>query len=144
MTPNPLDPIIRKALNSARTIALVGASDRPERPSHEIGVYLQRAGYRIIPVNPKLLGETILGETTVGSLLDIQEPIDIIDVFRRSAFVLELIAEALKLPKPLIWLQLGVMHDAAAALARSAGHTVVQNRCIKVEHLRLCRQPTAV
>jgi predicted CoA-binding protein len=136
---NPDDAAIRETLSRARTIAVVGASDRQDRPSHDVAAYLQRAGYRIIPVNPKLAGESILGERTVGSLADIRGPVDIVDVFRRSEAVPEIIAEALALSKPAIWLQLGVVHEASSRTAREAGRTVVQDLCIKLEHERLCR-----
>jgi predicted CoA-binding protein len=139
VTPNPDDATLRETLCRARTIAVVGASDRRERASHEVAAYLQRAGYRIIPVNPKLAGESILGERAVSSLADIREPVDIVEVFRRSEAVPEIIAQALKLSEPVIWLQLGVVHEESARIAREAGRTVVQDRCMKIEHARLCR-----
>ncbi len=139
MTPNPDDATLRETLRRARTIAVIGASDRPDRPSHEVAAYLQRAGYRIIPVNPNLAGKSVLGERAVSWLAEIREPVDIVDVFRRSEAVPEIVAEALKLSEPVIWLQLGVVHEESARVARQAGRTVVQDRCLKIEHARLCR-----
>ena len=139
MTDNPPDEILREHLARARRIAVVGLSDRPDRPSHEVASYLKDAGYEIIPVNPNLAGREILGETVRASLEEIEGPIDIVDVFRRSALAGEAIAAALAIDAPLIWLQLGVRSEAAAEGARARGRTVVQDRCIKIDHARLCR-----
>lgn len=128
-------------LARARTIAVVGLSDRVERPSHEVAAYLQEAGYRIIPVNPTLAGGEILGEPVVASLGEIGGPVDVVDVFRRSELAGQAVEDALAIDAPLIWLQLGVRNDAAAEKARARGRTVVQDRCIKIEHARLCRRP---
>ena len=123
---------IGKLLQSSRTIAVVGLSDSPLRPSHGVSAYMQSHGYRIIPVNPGIRGA--LGEKAVPSLSDVKEKIDIVDVFRRSEFVPEVVDEAIRLKVPVIWLQEGVIHEAAAAKARQAGIFVVMDRCILKEH----------
>ena len=119
-------------LKNSRTIAVVGLSDSPLRPSHGVAAYLQSHGYHIIPVNPAINGA--LGEKAVGSLADIQEPIDIVDVFRRSEFVPDVVDEAIRLKVPAIWMQEGVIHEQAAEKARKAGIFVVMDRCILKEH----------
>lgn len=123
---------IGKLLRSSKTIAVVGLSDSPLRPSHGVSAYMQSHGYRIIPVNPGIRGA--LGEKAVPSLSDVKEKIDIVDVFRRSEFVPEVVDEAIRLKVPVIWLQEGVIHEAAAAKARQAGIFVVMDRCILKEH----------
>lgn len=115
----------------------MGISDRPDRPSHEVAAYLKAAGYRIIPVNPVLAGREILGERCVASLPEIEGGVDIVDVFRRAEAVPEAMDAALQIDAPLVWLQLGIVHEEAATRARAAGRTVVQDRCIKIEHARL-------
>lgn len=135
------DDSILRILNSTRTIAMVGASPSTERPSHGVMHYLQRAGYRVIPVNPTVEVETILGEPVVSSLADIDEMFEMVNVFRRNDALPGLVDEV----KPLIearaiqflWLQLGVRHAEAAAKAQAAGLEVVMDRCLKVEHARL-------
>jgi uncharacterized protein len=119
-------------LKRARTIAVVGLSDSPLRPSHGVSAYMQTQGYRIIPVNPTIHGA--LGERAVSSLSDVKETIDIVDIFRRSEFVPEVVDEAIKLGVSAIWMQEGVMHEQAAAKARAAGIFVVMDRCILKEH----------
>ena len=136
-TPNPDDAAIREALSRAGTIAVVGISDRPGRPSHEVAAYLKDAGYRIIPVNPLLAGKEILGEWCVASLGEIDGGVDIVDVFRRAEAVPPVIEDALRIPAPLLWFQLGIVNEEAADRARAAGRTVVQDRCIRIEHARL-------
>jgi len=136
-TPNPDDAAIREALSRAGTIAVVGISDRPGRPSHEVAAYLKDAGYRIIPVNPLLAGKEILGERCVASLGEIDGGVDIVDVFRRAEAVPAVIEDALRIPAPLLWFQLGIVNEEAADRARAAGRTVVQDRCIQIEHARL-------
>jgi predicted CoA-binding protein len=126
------DDDIGKLLTNAKTIAVVGLSDSPLRPSHGVSAYMQSQGYRIIPVNPAIRGA--LGEKAVGSLAEIKEKIDIVDVFRRSEFVPELVDEAIRLKVPAIWMQEGVVHEAAAEKARKAGMVVVMDRCILKEH----------
>jgi uncharacterized protein len=125
------DPI-GELLKRAKTIAVVGLSDSPLRPSHGVAAYMQTAGYRIIPVNPAIQGA--LGEKAVKSLRDIQEKIDIVDVFRRSESVPEVVDEAIELGVQAIWMQEGVVHEAAAEKARKAGIFVVMDMCILKEH----------
>jgi len=126
-------------LQSVKTIAVVGASANDVRPSYFVMKYLLGKGYRIIPVNPGQAGKEILGQMTFARLADIPEPIDMVDVFRASDAVPGIVEEALKLePLPkVIWMQLTVRHDAAAARAEAAGHKVVMNRCPKIEYARL-------
>ena len=138
-TPNPDDAAIRHALSRARAIAVVGISDRPDRPSHGVAAYLKAAGYRIIPVNPALAGRSVLGERCFASLPEIGRGVDIIDVFRRAEALPDLMGDALRIEAPLIWLQLGIVNEEAAARARAAARTVVQDLCIKIEHARLLR-----
>ena len=130
------DPI-GELLKRAKTIAVVGLSDSPLRPSHGVAAYMQTAGYRIIPVNPAIQGA--LGEKAVKSLRDIQEKIDIVDVFRRSEFVPEVVDEAIELGAGAIWMQEGVVHEAAAEKARKAGIFVVMDLCILKEHRKRVR-----
>jgi predicted CoA-binding protein len=124
---------MKEMLTNARTIAVVGLSDNPDRASYGVAAYLQRAGYRIIPVNPVLKGP-VLGEQPVASLRDIKEPIDIVDIFRRSEDVPPVVEEAIAVGARAVWLQLGIVNDEAAAAAQAAGLDVVQDKCIKVEH----------
>ena len=126
---------IAEALQQARTIAVVGLSDSPLRPSHGVAAYMQARGYRIIPVNPTI--ESALGEKSYQSLADVPEKIDIVDIFRRSEFVPQIVDEAIALKIPVIWMQEGVIHEAAAAKARTAGIFVVMDLCILKEHRRL-------
>lgn len=126
---------MQKLLENAKTIAVVGLSDKPDRASYGVAAYLQRAGYKIIPVNPMV--SEVLGEKSVASLAEISEPIDIVDVFRRSDQVEPVIDEAIAAGAKAVWLQLGVSNAAAEAKAREAGLEVVSDRCIKVEHARL-------
>ena len=131
------DELLRELLAGAKVIAVVGASPKPERDSHQIMAMLQRHGYRTIPVNPQAAGGTILGERVYASLAEVPEPIDIVDVFRNSEAAGAILMEAAELGLKTIWLQLGVRNDAAAAAARAKGATVIQDRCIKVEYWRL-------
>jgi uncharacterized protein len=119
-------------LKCAKTIAVVGLSDSPLRPSHGVSAYMQHHGYRIIPVNPKIKGA--LGEKAVASLADIQEKIDIVDIFRRSEEVEPIVDEAIRLRVPAIWMQEGVINEEAAQKARNAGIFVVMDSCILKEH----------
>jgi predicted CoA-binding protein len=125
------DPIL-DVLRSAHTIAVVGLSDNPLRPSHGVAAYLQTQGYRIIPVNPQI--QTSLGEKAYPSLLDVPEKIDIVDIFRRPEFVEEVVDQAIQLKVPAVWMQEEVIHEKAAQKARQAGIFVVMDRCILVEH----------
>lgn len=129
---------LREILTSARTIAVVGASNEPWRPSFGIMRYLQRAGYRIVPVNPFLVGQSVHGEAFRASLRDVPDAIDLVNVFRRPDAVSEVIEDAIAAGAPAIWLQLGIRNDAACARAEAAGMAVVMSRCISVEHARLC------
>jgi uncharacterized protein len=119
-------------LKQAKTIAVVGLSSSPLRPSYGVAAYMQSQGYRIIPVNPTIKGA--LGEKAYASLSDVPEKIDVVDVFRRSEFVPDVIDEALKLKVPAIWLQEGVIHERAAEKARKAGVFLVMDLCILKEH----------
>ncbi|HYL93697.1 MAG TPA: CoA-binding protein [Alphaproteobacteria bacterium] len=119
-------------LKRAKTIAVVGLSDSPLRPSHGVAAYMQSQGYKIIPVNPVIHGS--LGEKAVASLADVKEKIDIVDIFRRSEFVPEIVDTAIRLGAGAIWMQEGVMHEAAAEKARKAGIFVVMDLCILKEH----------
>jgi predicted CoA-binding protein len=123
---------IGRLLKDAKTIAVVGLSDSPLRPSHGVSAYLQSHGYRIIPVNPSIKGA--LGEKAVASLSEIKEKIDIVDVFRRSEFVPQIVDEAIRLKVPVLWLQEGVIHEEGATKARQAGIFVVMDHCILKEH----------
>jgi len=125
------DPIA-DVLRSARTVAVVGLSDNPLRPSHGVAAYLQAQGYRIIPVNPNI--SEALGEPAYPSLLDVPEKIDIVDIFRRSEFVEEVVDHAIQLKISAVWMQEEVIHEAAASKARQAGIFVVMDRCILLEH----------
>ena len=126
---------IAEILRQARTIAVVGLSGKPWRPSYGVAEYLQRAGYRIIPVNPN--ESEVLGEKAYPSLEAIPERVDIVNVFRRSEFVPEIVEAAIRIGARVVWLQEGVRHDEAAAKARQAGLDVIQDRCILKEHRRL-------
>ncbi len=130
---------VRDLLSHIRTIAIVGASPNPSRPVYGVMDYLLRVGYRVIPVNPGQVGRSILGQKVFGRLADIPEPIDCVDIFRRQEALAGVVDEALALsPMPkLIWMQLDLVDEAAAAKARAAGVAVVMDLCIKVEHARL-------
>ena len=127
------DAEIKILLERARTIAVVGMSDRPERDSHSIAQFLQRTGYRVLPVNPYLRGP-VLGERPYASLRDIREHVDIVDVFRRSEFVAGVVEDAIAIGAGAVWTQLGVVDRSAAQCAEAAGLQVVMNRCIAVEY----------
>jgi predicted CoA-binding protein len=131
---NPPDSEIAALLKSARTIALIGASANPARDSHEVMAFLQRKGHRVIPVNPGLAGQTLLGETVYATLADLQEKVDMVDVFRASEYVAGIVEEAIAEGIPAVWTQLGVIDEAAAAKAVAAGLKVVMNRCPKIEY----------
>ncbi len=122
-------------LRSARVIAVVGLSSKRRRPSHGVSQYLQRAGYRIIPVNPN--EAEVLGEPACPNLEAVTEKIDIVNIFRRSEFVPEIVEQAIRVGASAVWMQEGVAHEEAAARGRAAGLTVIVNRCILKEHRRL-------
>jgi len=128
---------ITELLKNAKTIAVVGLSDSPFRSSYGVSEYLQSQGYRIIPVNP-LIRES-LGERAYASLSDVPEKSDIVNIFRRSDHVPDVVEEAIRLKVPAIWMQEGVVHEAAAEKARQAGIFVMMDRCIMKEHRRLLR-----
>src|SRR6476620_4627070 len=119
-------------LGRSRTIAVVGLSNSPLRPSHGVSAYMQTQGYRVIPVNPKIQGS--LGEKSYPSLLDVPERIDIVNIFRRPEFVEEIVDQAIQLRVPAIWMQEDVIHEKAAEKARQAGIFVVMELCILKEH----------
>jgi predicted CoA-binding protein len=123
---------IRDLLTKARNIAVVGLSSDPLRPSFGVTQYMQREGYRIIPVNPN--EQEVLGEKSYASLAEVPEKIDLVNVFRRPEFVPEIVDEVIRLKIPAVWLQEGVVHQAAAKKARDAGIFVVMDRCIFKEH----------
>ncbi len=132
-----IDQLISKVLSNTRTIALVGASPNPARASHQVMAFLLEKGYRVIPVNPEQAGNTILEKTCLAHLADIAEPVDMVDVFRRSEFTPEIASAAVAIGAKSLWLQLGVVNEQAAAIARSAGLDVVMDRCPKIEYPRL-------
>jgi predicted CoA-binding protein len=131
------DSLIAGVLRSVSTIALVGASPREDRPSHEVMKFLQSRGYRVIPVNPGCASRTILGETVRESLATIGEAMDMIDIFRRSEAVAPIVDAAVATGAKIVWMQIGVRDDAAAARAQAAGLTVIMDRCPKIEIARL-------
>src|SRR5450631_3061781 len=133
------DSYIRGILNTVKTVAMVGISPKDNRPSYFVFKYLLARGYRMIPVNPGQAGKEILGQKVYDKLVDIPEPVDMVDIFRASQFVMPIVQEALLLkPKPqVIWMQLTIRDVAAAALAEAAGIKVVMNRCPKIEYGRL-------
>ncbi|MDZ4717630.1 MAG: CoA-binding protein [Roseiflexaceae bacterium] len=137
------DGEIRTLLQRAHTIAVVGLSPRPERDSYAVARFLQRNGYRIIPVNPNLEGP-VLGEQPYASLREVPVHIDIVDIFRRSEFVPEIIEDALAIQADVIWMQLGVINRPAALRASTAGMGVVMDRCMAIEHRRLMHVPEGV
>ncbi|MFZ0770190.1 MAG: CoA-binding protein [Candidatus Sulfotelmatobacter sp.] len=126
-----VDPVA-ELLKRAKTIAVVGLSDDPLRPSHGVSAYMQSHGYRIIPVNPQI--ESGLGEKAYASLLEVPEKIDIVNIFRRPEFVEEVVDQAIQLGVPAIWMQEDVIHEKAAEKARKAGIFVVMDRCLLKEH----------
>ena len=131
------DQDIRELLTDARTIALVGASDRPDRPSNYVMKFLQDHGYRVIPVNPQITGEHIHGEYVWRELAQIGEPIDIVDIFRRPMAAGEAVDEAIAIGAKAVWMQIGVINREAAEGAEAAGLKVVMDRCPKIEIPRL-------
>ncbi len=125
-----------RILNENRTIAIVGLSADPMRPSHFAAIYMQSEGYDIIPVNPRYVGETILGQTVYASLEEIPRPVQIVDVFRRADEVPAIARSAIAIGASVLWMQLGVINEEAATIAREAGLEVVMDRCVKIEHAR--------
>jgi len=133
------DQEIRELLTAARTIAVVGISDDPERDSYMVAEFLQRQGYRIIPVNPRLvnLNIQVLGEKAYATLRDVPEKIDIVDIFRRPETVMPVVEDAIAAGAGAVWMQLSIVNEEAAARAEAAGLNVVMNRCMAVEYRRL-------
>ena len=131
------DEDIAELLTNARNIAVVGLSDRPDRPSYGVAAALQRHGYRILPVNPQITGERVHGEYVWRDLSQLGVPIDIVDIFRRPMAAGEAVDEAIAAGAKAVWLQLGIVNDEAAARAEAAGLKVVQDKCIKIEVMRL-------
>ena len=133
------DAYIAEILREVKSFACVGVSPNPVRPSHYVARYLKLKGYRVIPVNPGQAGQMLFGETVRADLSEVTEGADVIDIFRRSEAVPEIVEAALAMPKrpKVIWMQIGVTHAEAAARAEAEGLTVIQNRCPKIEYQRL-------
>lgn len=139
MVQNPSNEERRQLLEEAKTIAVVGLSNKPDRTSYMVADAMKHAGYRIIPVNPVIAGETVLGEKAVASLAEIDEPVDIVNVFRRSEDIMPVAEDALKMknkPKA-FWMQQGIVNEEAANLVKANGIDVVMDMCIKVDHALL-------
>lgn len=141
--PITTDDDIRALLEGARTIAMVRASDRPDRPSYGVMATLQKHGYRVIPVNPAITGEHVHGEFVFRDLAQLGDPIDIVDIFRRSEAAGEVVDQAIAAGAKAVWMQLGVVNEAAAARAEAAGLKVVMDRCPAIELRRLSIAPVA-
>ena len=139
MAQNPSNEARRQLLEDAKTIAVVGLSNKPDRTSYMVSQAMQNVGYKIIPVNPVIAGETVLGEKVVASLSEIDQPVDIVDVFRRSEDMMPVAEDALKMQhKPKVfWMQQGIANEDAAKLVADQGIEVVQDMCIKVDHALL-------
>lgn len=127
--------IEKEILDSCRVVAVVGLSPNPDRPSHHVASYLKEKGYRIIPVNPT--AKEIIGEVCCSDLSSVSEPVDVVDIFRRSEDVLPIVEEAIKIGAKAIWMQEGVINEKAASKAREAGLKVVMDRCMLKEHYKL-------
>ncbi|WP_267927093.1 CoA-binding protein [Desulfolithobacter dissulfuricans] len=123
---------IRRILKETKTIAVVGLSPKPSRPSHRVALYLQQAGYRIIPVNPGQ--EEILGQRCYPDLLSIPDKVDLVDIFRRPEDVFPIVEQAIEIGARTVWMQQGVVNQEAATLAEEAGLTVIMDRCLKIDH----------
>jgi len=126
---------IAAILGGSRTIAVVGLSDKPERPSYQVADYLMKNGYRIIPVNPNIV--TWEGIKAYPSLSEIREKVDVVDIFRKSEDVAPIVDQAIAVGAKVVWMQLGVINEEAAGRARAAGLAVVMDRCMKIEHMKL-------
>ena len=133
----PADQEIRRILRETKTIAVVGASIKPARPSHFVSRYMQQHGYRILPVNPGYVGTTILGEPVYADLGSLPSPPDMVAIFRRSEYAGAVADRGCRMGARFIWMQVGIEDAAAAQRARAAGCSVVMNRCLMVEHRRL-------
>ncbi|MGF9800876.1 CoA-binding protein [Brevibacillus agri] len=139
MSQNPSNETRRQLLEEAKTIAVVGLSNKPDRTSYMVAQAMQNAGYRIIPVNPVIAGETVLGEKAVASLQELDQQVDIVNVFRKSEDILPVAQDALKMKhKPKVfWMQQGIANEEVASLVRAEDIEVVQDLCIKVDHALL-------
>jgi predicted CoA-binding protein len=137
MPENPDKRSIKELLTTAKTIAVVGLSADPSKDSHEVAAYMKAQGYRIIPINPG--AEEILGERSYPDLRSIPDPVDIVDVFRRSEYVPEIADQAIEIGAKALWMQVGIRNEQAALTAQNAGIIVVSGKCIKVQHRRLIR-----
>ncbi len=133
------DPEVAEVLGAARTIAVLGAHEQPQKPAFYVPEYLHERGYRILPVNPVLAGKVLWGETVRATLAELGEPVDLVDVFRRPELLMGHMADLLAMkPRPkLVWLQLGIRNDAFARAVQAAGMDVVQDRCTLADHRRL-------
>ncbi len=131
------DRELAEILTSSKTIALVGASPKENRPSYKVMAYLQQAGYKVLPINPGQEGKQILGEPVFANLAQIDQQVDIVDIFRRAEFVPEIVEQAIVLKAKTIWMQLDIKNDEAALTAQEAGLNVVMDHCTKIEHARL-------
>lgn len=138
MSTNPDDKTIKNLLSEAKTVAVVGLSNKPHRDSYRVADYMQKQGYRIIPVNPRL--KEVLGEKCYSDLLSVTEKVDIVNIFRRSEDVPDVVQEAISIMPRAIWMQLDIVNDEAAEMAVKRNITVIMDRCIKVEHSRLFKQ----
>ncbi len=130
-----MNETITQILTTAKTVAVVGLSDKPERPSYGVAAYLQEQGYRIIPVNPHVTA--VLGEKAYASLRDVPVAVDVVDIFRKPEEVPSIVEDAIALGAKAVWMQEGVVNEEAAQKARDAGLAVVMDRCLKKEHFRL-------
>lgn len=130
----PVIAVVKEVLHTARTIAVVGFSPKENRPSHMVGCYLMQVGFRVIPVNPG--HSEICGVTCYPDLASIPEPVDVVDIFRRSEDVLPVVAEAIAIGAKVIWMQQGILNYEAAAMAEKAGLVVIMDRCIKIDHMQ--------
>jgi predicted CoA-binding protein len=141
MTTRASDALLRRILTETKTIALVGASNKPERDSHGVMRFLQSKGYRVIPINPGLAGQTLNGETVYASLKDIPQDktgrIDMVDIFRNSADAAAPALEAIEIGAKFVWMQLGVLNEPAAEKVRAAGLEIVMDHCPAIEYPRL-------
>jgi predicted CoA-binding protein len=131
------DENVKDILQKSRTVAVVGLSHKEDRDSNRVAVYLREHGYRIIPVNPKY--KEVLGQTCYPDLKSVPEHVDVVDIFRNIEAIPAIVDEAIEIKAGAVWMQLKLMHEEAAAKARSAGLEVVMDKCIMVEHRRLCR-----
>lgn len=135
---NPSQAVIFDYLKQSKTIAVVGISSREETAAYRVSKLMQEAGYKIIPVNPRAVGETILGEKVYASLLEIDQPVDIVNVFRRSEFLADVAREFIQTDAKIFWAQLGLESQEAEDILRQAGRNdIVMNKCIKIEYLEM-------